>query len=132
MSCGYAQVDQKVRSVWRETRRRLRVNVLWAAEGANSNGWADRAETCGEHTRSAACSCTAQSGQRAMTVPSTAPKVLLRNVYGWFIREERGLYALSEQGRAALGRWPPDDANTEWSGEREAEPLQRDPVQAPG
>jgi hypothetical protein len=35
-----------------------------------------------------------------------APKILLRNVYGWFVREERGLYALTEQGRAALDRWP--------------------------
>ena len=26
-----------------------------------------------------------------------APKILLRNVYGWFVRVERGIYALSEQ-----------------------------------
>ena len=34
-----------------------------------------------------------------------APKILLRNVYGWFVRVERGLYALSEGGKAALMRW---------------------------
>ena len=34
-----------------------------------------------------------------------APKILLRNVYGWFVRIDRGLYALSEPGRAALRRW---------------------------
>ena len=34
-----------------------------------------------------------------------APKILLRNVYGWFVRVDRGLYALSESGRAALMRW---------------------------
>ena len=34
-----------------------------------------------------------------------APKILLRNVYGWFVRVERGVYALSEGGRAALLRW---------------------------
>ena len=34
-----------------------------------------------------------------------APKILLSNVYGWFVRVERGLYALSESGRAALVRW---------------------------
>ena len=34
-----------------------------------------------------------------------APKILLRNVYGWFIRVERGLYALSDSGRAALLQW---------------------------
>ena len=34
-----------------------------------------------------------------------APKILLRNVYGWFIRLERGVYSLSEAGRAALVSW---------------------------
>ena len=34
-----------------------------------------------------------------------APKILLRNVYGWFIRVEGGLYTLSEAGEAALVRW---------------------------
>ena len=34
-----------------------------------------------------------------------APKILLSNVYGWFVRVERGVYALSDAGRAALVRW---------------------------
>jgi hypothetical protein len=34
-----------------------------------------------------------------------APKILLNNVYGWFARVERGLYTLSEPGRAALIHW---------------------------
>jgi hypothetical protein len=34
-----------------------------------------------------------------------APKILLRNVYGWFVRVERGIYALSDSGMAALVRW---------------------------
>jgi hypothetical protein len=34
-----------------------------------------------------------------------APKILLRNVYGWFDRIERGSYTLSDSGRAALVRW---------------------------
>ena len=34
-----------------------------------------------------------------------APKILLNNVYGWFVRVERGVYTLSEAGRAALVRW---------------------------
>jgi hypothetical protein len=37
-----------------------------------------------------------------------APKILLRNVYGWFIKVERGVYALSEAGRAALVSWAAD------------------------
>ena len=64
------------------------------------------------------------------TIPD-APKILLRNVYGWFVRQERGLYALTEQGRLALSRWPTTDAaSVETSGERATEPFHRDPAQA--
>jgi hypothetical protein len=35
-----------------------------------------------------------------------APKILLHNVYGWFDRAERGVYVLTDTGRAALKRWP--------------------------
>jgi hypothetical protein len=35
-----------------------------------------------------------------------APRILLGNVYGWFVRVERGVYALTDQGCAALIRWP--------------------------
>ncbi len=35
-----------------------------------------------------------------------AGKILLHNVYGWFDRAERGIYVLTEVGRAALKRWP--------------------------
>jgi hypothetical protein len=38
-----------------------------------------------------------------------APKILLSNVYGWFARVERGLYSLTDEGRAALIRWPQAD-----------------------
>lgn len=34
-----------------------------------------------------------------------AAKILLRNVYGWFVRVERGLYGLSDSGQAALLLW---------------------------
>jgi hypothetical protein len=40
-----------------------------------------------------------------------APKILLRNVYGWFVRVERGLYDLTDLGRAALIRWPNGSAS---------------------
>ena len=41
-----------------------------------------------------------------------APKILLHNVYGWFARVDRGLYDLTDAGRASLVRWPqlPDAA----------------------
>jgi hypothetical protein len=35
-----------------------------------------------------------------------APQILLRNVYGWFERTERGVYCLTALGAAALLRWP--------------------------
>ncbi len=35
-----------------------------------------------------------------------AGKILLNNVYGWFDRAERGVYTLTDAGRAALKRWP--------------------------
>ena len=34
-----------------------------------------------------------------------APKILQHNVYGWFERIERGIYGLSDGGRAALVHW---------------------------
>jgi hypothetical protein len=34
-----------------------------------------------------------------------APKILLHNVYGWFVRIERGVYSLSEAGKAAIILW---------------------------
>jgi hypothetical protein len=41
-----------------------------------------------------------------------APKILQHNVYGWFDRAERGVYVLTESGRAALKRWPQRHAHT--------------------
>jgi hypothetical protein len=39
------------------------------------------------------------------TIAPDAPKILRHNVYGWFARRERGVYGLTEAGRAALVRW---------------------------
>jgi hypothetical protein len=50
----------------------------------------------------------AQSPARPRDLKATtpdAPKILQRNVYGWFVRVERGVYALTDGGRAALVRW---------------------------
>ncbi|WP_421578900.1 DUF2161 domain-containing phosphodiesterase [Shinella sp. M31] len=35
-----------------------------------------------------------------------AGKILQSNVYGWFERLDRGIYGLTDAGRAALARWP--------------------------
>ncbi len=60
--------------------------------------------------RALICAAALQAGPRTtrevkVAVPD-APTILLRNVYGWFARVERGLYALTKEGRAALARWP--------------------------
>ena len=34
-----------------------------------------------------------------------APKILLHNIYGWFVRLERGTYTLSVAGKAAILQW---------------------------
>ena len=40
------------------------------------------------------------------TVAPDAVRILLRNVYGWFERTQRGVYQLPADGGAALRRWP--------------------------
>ena len=57
-----------------------------------------------------ACASALVDGPRKVrdlrqTVPD-AGKILLHNVYGWFDRAERGIYVLTDAGRAALKRWP--------------------------
>ncbi|MBD9650938.1 hypothetical protein IB267_21570 [Ensifer sp. ENS09] len=58
-----------------------------------------------------ACAAALQAGQQRprdlRPVAPDAAKILLSNVYGWFDRVDRGIYALSEQGAEALRRWPP-------------------------
>ena len=57
-----------------------------------------------------ACASALSGGPRRVKdlrefVPD-AGKILLHNVYGWFDRAERGVYVLTDAGRAALKRWP--------------------------
>jgi hypothetical protein len=57
----------------------------------------------------ACASALAQGPQRPRDlkrVMPDAPAILLRNVYGWFCRIERGVYGLTDAGHAALKRWP--------------------------
>jgi hypothetical protein len=51
----------------------------------------------------------AEGPKRPRDLKADAPdagKILLHNVYGWFDRPERGLYALTDSGKQALLRWP--------------------------
>ena len=60
------------------------------------------AEAAGTAARSGAPGCRPRD---LKAVAPDAPKILLHNVYGWFARVERGVYGLTEAGRAALVRW---------------------------
>jgi hypothetical protein len=62
--------------------------------------------------RQQALSCASALAQGPRPVRDLKPdspdagKILLHNVYGWFIRVERGVYELTDAGHAALKRWP--------------------------
>jgi hypothetical protein len=60
--------------------------------------------------RALACAAAlAQGPQRPRDLKASIPdayKILHRNVYGWFVAVERGVYNLTETGRSALLRWP--------------------------
>jgi hypothetical protein len=57
-----------------------------------------------------ACAAAMMAGPRRMRdlklESPDAAKILQHNVYGWFDRVERGIYALTDAGHAALKRWP--------------------------
>jgi hypothetical protein len=54
-----------------------------------------------------ACAASLSKGPRRTSeikaIVPDASKILLRNVYGWFCRVERGVYALTQAGTTALG-----------------------------
>jgi hypothetical protein len=60
--------------------------------------------------RALACAAAlAQGPRRPRDLKASIPdayNILHRNVYGWFVTVERGVYNLTETGRRALLRWP--------------------------
>jgi len=61
----------------------------------------------------ACAAAMASSPQRPRDLRQSFPdaqKILRRNVYGWFERPERGIYALTDSGRNALASWLPDSS----------------------
>ncbi len=95
--------DPKRRSLLVEEHRRRR--------GDPALGGSTRAPIMTAYRQQAlACAAALAAGPRRVRevklAAPDAPKILLHNVYGWFIRVERGIYALAEPGKAALIRWP--------------------------
>lgn len=64
--------------------------------------------------RALACAAQLREGPqpvRALRASAEdASAILLRNVYGWFERERRGIYRLTPAGQTALARWMPATA----------------------
>lgn len=59
----------------------------------------------------ACAAAMASSPMRPRDLKSSFPdaqKILHRNVYGWFERSGRGVYALTDLGRSALASWGPE------------------------
>jgi hypothetical protein len=67
--------------------------------------------------RALACAMALRTGSQATralrTLAPDASTILLRNVYGWFERESRGVYRLTPAGVAAVSRWAPASAEQE-------------------
>jgi hypothetical protein len=100
---------------WRPRRDRRRRSQLLdehrRRQGDPVRGGGNRAPIMTAYRQQAlACAAALTDGPRRVrevkdAVPD-APKILLHNVYGWFVRVERGIYGLAEPGKAALIRWP--------------------------
>jgi hypothetical protein len=79
--------------------------------GDPAMGGSTRAPIMTAYRQQALACASALSGgpQRVRDLRKHVPdagKILLHNVYGWFDRAERGIYLLTDAGRAALKRWP--------------------------
>jgi hypothetical protein len=84
-----------------EHRRRLGDPALGGTRGPIMTAYRQQALAC-----ASALAAGPRPVREVRQVSPDAGKILLHNVYGWFIRIERGVYGLAEPGKAALLRWP--------------------------
>lgn len=78
--------------------------------GDPSPGGASRAPVMTAYRQQAlACAAALRAGPRRtrelVALAPDAPRILLRDVYGWFERVQRGVYRLGPGGLAALEQW---------------------------
>jgi hypothetical protein len=99
---------------WRprqDTRRRARlIHEHRTRHGDPAPGGSTRSPIMTAYRQQAlACAASLAGGpRRTRDIRSAIPNassILLRNVYGWFTRIERGVYALTPEGTSALARW---------------------------
>ena len=111
---GFVEVLVEPRS-WRprqDTRRRARlIHEHCSRVGDPALGGSTRSPIMTAYRQQPlACAASLAEGpRRTREIRSFVPNassILLRNVYGWFTRVERGVYTLTPEGIAALARWP--------------------------
>jgi hypothetical protein len=96
----------------RDAKKRSRLVVEHQRRiGDPATGGSTRAPIMTAYRQQALACASALAGgpQRVRDLRKQVPdagKILLHNVYGWFDRAERGVYMLTDAGRAALKRWP--------------------------
>ncbi len=95
----------------RDRKRRSRIVIEHQRRlGDPATGGSTRAPIMTAYRQQALACAAALSGAPARprdlkpAMPD-ASKILRHNVYGWFLRVERGVYALTDSGRAALAKW---------------------------
>ena len=105
-------IEPKPWRPWRDNKRRARlVNEHKRRIGDPALGGMTKLPIMTAYRQQAlACAASLVGGPRRTAdlrpiVPNAA-SILLRNVYGWFTRIERGVYELTSEGGAALARWP--------------------------
>ena len=113
---GRGEVEVLVRPPTAAPRRDPKKRSRLVAEhqrriGDPAIGGSTRAPIMTAYRQQALACASALSGgpQRVRDLRKHVPdagKILLHNVYGWFDRAERGVYVLTDAGRAALKRWP--------------------------
>ena len=124
---GRGDVEVLVKPPTSAPRRDLRKRSKLIAEhqrriGDPALGGSTRAPIMTAYRQQAlACASALSEGpQRVRDLRKHVPdagKILLHNVYGWFDRAERGVYVLTDAGRAALKRWPQQKLELAGAGE---------------
>ena len=96
----------------RDTRRRIRLLNEHARRNGDPSAGGSARQPIMTAYRQRALACAASllgkpgRPRELRDIAPDAPRILLRNVYGWFERTERGVYRLTVLGEAALLRWP--------------------------
>jgi hypothetical protein len=99
----------------KNARRRVRlVDEHRRRKGDPMAGGGNRAPVMTAYRQQALACATALKGgplrpRDLKAITPLAATILLRNVYGWFERIDRGVYALTDLGHSALRQWPDSD-----------------------